>query len=257
MPDRIPNISTLIAVASGKGGVGKTTATVHLALALAAQGKRVGIFDADIYGPNVPLMLGVHRRAKASGMVTVARVGNQPYIPPLERFGLKIMSLGLLVGEEDTLLPDSNQAGRIVIRTLRDVLWGELDYLLLDLPPGSGEPQISLVQQIALDGAVVVTTPQDMSLLDAGRSLGLFRQHHIPIIGIVENMSYAVCPHCGERIEVFAQSERPWLVQQEGLELLGRVPMDIGVSRPLAGPQPAPVFQAIAARVAEKAHSRD
>src|SRR5690349_9073651 len=230
----IPNISHILAIASGKGGVGKTTVSVNLALALAAGGSRVGLFDADIYGPNVPLMLGVRRSAPANPKATlaVARAGDAPpSISPLDRFGIKVMSIGLIVGEGDTVLPDSHFAGRIVTQTLCDVRWGELDYLLIDLPPGTGEPQQSLVQQIALDGAVIVTTPQDLSLLDASRSLGLFRQSGVRLLGMIENMSYLACPHCGERIEVFHHSARRWDIQNGELPLLGQIPMDAAISK--------------------------
>jgi ATP-binding protein involved in chromosome partitioning len=262
MPERIANIKNILVIASGKGGVGKTTVSVNLALSLAERGARVGLFDADIYGPNVPLMLGIHRKKSARGLMPVARAERDPYIQPLERYGIKVMSIGLLVGEEDAILPDSNFAGRIATQTLCDVAWGELDYLLLDLPPGSGEPLLSLVQRVTLDGVVIVTTPQDLSLLDAGRSLDMFRRYAIPILGVIENMSYATCPHCGERIEIFAHSERRWLVQDKEIALLGRIPMDINISRGIDGGHPlvqaapssaeAAVFRDITAQIAQK-----
>src|SRR5215207_10026012 len=261
---RIPNITHILAIASGKGGVGKTTVSVNLALALAATGARVGLFDADIYGPNVPLMLGVRRSTPANPMATiaVARAGDAPpNISPLERFGIKVMSIGLIVGESDTVMPDSNFAGRIVTQTLRDVRWGALDYLLIDLPPGTGEPQQSLVQQIVLDGAVIVTTPQDLSLLDASRSLGLFRQAGVPLLGLIENMSYLTCPHCGERIDVFHHSDRRWSIQNGELPLLGQIPLDAAISRgidaghPLVQAAPdsndAQAFRDIAAKIVQ------
>lgn len=257
---RIPEVAHVLAVASGKGGVGKTTVSVNLALALAATGARVGLFDADIYGPNVPLMPGVHRQHSARGLLPIARAESTPYIPPLKRYGLSVMSIGLLVGEDDAVLPDPHDAGRIVTQTLRDVAWGALDYLLIDLPPGTGEPQHSLVRQFQIDGAVVVTTPQDLSLLDASRSLGLFRAAGVPILGVIENMSYFVCPHCGERIEVFHHSERRWAVQGGELPLLGQIPMDASISRGIDSGHPlvqaAPdtrelaAFREIAAKVA-------
>src|SRR5262249_41506606 len=206
-----------------------------------ASGSYVGLFDADIYGPNVPLMLGVHRTVPANPKATlaVARAGNvPPSISPLQRFGIKVMSIGLIVGETDTVMPDSHFAAPIVTQTLRDVRWGKLDYLLIDLPPGTGEPQQSLVQHIALDGAVIVTTPQDLSLLDASRSLGLFRQASVPLLGLIENMSYLNCPHCGERIEVFHHSERRWAVQKSDLPLLGQIPMDAAISRAIDAGHP-------------------
>src|SRR5690349_8946508 len=196
MPHRIPNVEHVLAIASGKGGVGKTTVTVNLALALAERGARVGLFDADIYGPNVPLMLGVRRTKPASGLAPIGRANNTPYIPALDRYGLQVMSIGLLLGEREAVMPDPMSIGLLVTRTLRDVMWGELDYLLLDLPPGTGEPQTTLLRTVQVDGVVVVTTPQDLSLMDASRSLGLFRKANVPIIGVVENMSYLLCPHC-------------------------------------------------------------
>jgi ATP-binding protein involved in chromosome partitioning len=262
MPQTLPNVAKILAVASGKGGVGKTTVTVNLALALAATGARVGLFDADIYGPNVPLMLGVRRTRPATGFAPIARADNNPYIPALERYGLRVMSIGLLIGETETVMPDPMHIGLLVTRTLKDVLWGELDYLLLDLPPGTGEPQQPMLRAVQVDGAVVVTTPQDLSLLDASRSLGMFRKAEVPILGVIENMSYLLCPHCGDRIEVFHRSNGHWAIHDEELELLGRIPMDINISRgidsghPLIEASPdakeAQVFRTIAARVAEK-----
>jgi ATP-binding protein involved in chromosome partitioning len=235
----IPGVRKVIAVASGKGGVGKTTVTVNLSLALRAQGLRVGLFDADVYGPNVPAMLGVTRqKAAGSTLVPVARANPQPYIEPLERFGIKVMSFGMLVGETDTVLPDARFLGQLVERTLRDVKWGDLDVLVIDLPPGSGEPQQSLVEHLTLDGVVIVTTPQDLSLMDAGRSLGLYRKKGVPVLGVVENMSYLDCPHCTERIEVFHRTERPWAVHDASLELLGRVPMTLAISRGISTGHP-------------------
>ncbi len=162
-----PNGTAKYLFFGGKGGVGKTTVAVNLALALKQLGSRVGLFDADLYGPNVPLMLGVHRKESAKGFIPVARSGRDPYIPPLERFGLKTMSIGFVIGESTPIIPDSVLAGQVIRQTLRDVLWGELDCLLIDLPPGTGEPQQTLLQSIQIDGALIVTTPQDLSLLDA------------------------------------------------------------------------------------------
>ncbi|HUS17910.1 MAG TPA: Mrp/NBP35 family ATP-binding protein [Chloroflexia bacterium] len=264
----VTGVRRVVAVASGKGGVGKTTVTVNLALALALDGARVGIFDADIYGPNVPLMLGVRRTQPPRGMLPVARADAVPYIPPLHRYGLQMMSIGLLLPETATVMPDPRFAGMIVTRTLQDVLWDNLDYLLIDLPPGTGEPQQSLVQQVRVDGAVVVTTPQDLSLLDAGRSLGLFRQAGVPVLGVVENMSHLHCPHCGEEITVFHHTDRSWAIEDKALPVLGKIPMDGLISRgidaghPLVQTAPdaaeASVFRGIAravvARLEEQAH---
>lgn len=259
---RIEGVSRILAVASGKGGVGKTTVTVNLALALAERGARVGLFDADIYGPNVPLMLGVRRTKSARGMIPIGRVESGPYIKPLERYGLQVMSIGLLVGEKEAVMPDSRYAGLLVARTLQDVVWDNLDYLLLDLPPGTGEPQQTILTTVQVDGVVIVTTPQDLSLLDASRSLGLYRQAEVPILGVVENMSYLHCPDCGKRIEVFHRSEREWGVESDQLPVLGRIPMDIAISRGIDAGHPlvvaapdareATVFREIAALIASK-----
>ncbi|HUP26964.1 MAG TPA: P-loop NTPase [Chloroflexia bacterium] len=261
-PRPVSGVKHVLAVASGKGGVGKTTVTVNLALALSQAGARVGIFDADIYGPNVPVMLGLSRTKPSEGLLTVGRVENKPYIEPLERYGLRVMSVGLLVAENETVSPDPNFAGLIVTRTMQDVLWGDLDYLLLDLPPGTGEPQGSILQRIRVDGAVVVTTPQDLSLLDAGRSLGFFHKAKVPILGVVENMSYMVCPECGKAVEVFHRSERQWPPEYGEVELLGRIPMNIDISKGIDSGHPllqtshdtaeTRIFLDIAGRLQEK-----
>jgi ATP-binding protein involved in chromosome partitioning len=187
---RIPGVSHVLAVVSGKGSIGKTTVAVNLALALHLDGLRVGLFDADLHGPNIPLMLGIRPKPAAgkSLNIPVVRTERQPYSPPLERFGLKAMSLGLLVGDSDTIRADGPLAARMICRTLQDVLWGELDVLLLDFPPGTGEPQQTLLNTVHLDGVVLVTTPQDLSLMDTGRSLSLFRRTGVPILGVVEKM---------------------------------------------------------------------
>jgi ATP-binding protein involved in chromosome partitioning len=230
---RIPGIAHVLAVASGKGGVGKTTVAVNLALALHQGGVRVGLFDADLHGPNIPLMLGVALKPSAGKPlnIPVVRADPKPYIPPLERFGLKSMSLGLLVGDTDTIFADGPLAGRMICRTLQDVIWGELDVLLLDFPPGTGEPQRTLLNTFHFDGVVLVTTPQDLSLMDTSRSVGLFRQKGVPILGVIENMSFLYCPHCGEPIEVFARSQREWAITDTAFEQLGRIPLHMSLSR--------------------------
>ena len=230
---RIPGIAHVLAVASGKGGVGKTTVAVNLALALRQDGMRVGVFDADLHGPNIPLMLGIQTKPAAGRPlnIPVARTDREPYIPPLERFGLKAMSLGLLLADSDTVRADGPLAGRMIRQTLQDVLWGELDVLLLDFPPGTGEPQQTLLNTIHLDGVLLVTTPQDLSLMDTSRSLGLFRQTGVRILGVIENMSFLYCPHCGEPIEVFARSSREWAITNTGCEQLGRIPLHTSLSR--------------------------
>jgi len=228
----LPGIAHTLAIASGKGGVGKTTVTVNLALALQALGERVGIFDADIFGPNVPLMLGVHRRKWGGGYVPIVRRKEAAaYIKPLERYGLKIMSMGLIIAEDQVINPEAADVGSIVVQTLRDVQWGPLDYLLIDLPPSAGQPQQGLIQNVEMDGVVIVTTPQDLSLLDSSRSLRMYWLAGVPVLGLVENMSYFICPNCGERHEIFQHSER-W--RPEGLKstpVLARIPMTEEISK--------------------------
>lgn len=231
---QLPTVQHVLAVASGKGGVGKTTVTVNLALALQQTGARVGIFDADIYGPNVPLMLGVHRRKKGKGYLATARARTAvPTIPPLHRYHLAIMSIGLLVAEDEVIDParSSNAVGQMAVQTIKDVMWGELDYLLLDLPPSAGQPQADLIKFVPLDGAVIVTTPQDLSLLDAGRSLNLFAKAGVPILGIVENMSTFVCPSCGEVHEIFQRSSQWQPPALDDAPLLGRIPLTPAISQ--------------------------
>jgi ATP-binding protein involved in chromosome partitioning len=261
---RIPGVAHVLAVASGKGGVGKTTVAVNLALALHQDGVRVGLFDADLYGPNVPLMFGVRRQPATSKPlnIPVARTDRQPYIPPLQCFGVKVMSLGLVLGDTDTIMADAGFAGRMIRQTLQDVVWGDLDVLLVDFPPGTGEPQQTLLKTIHLDGVLLVTTPQDLSLMDTSRSLGLFRQTGVPILGVIENMSYLHCPHCGEPIEVFTRSQQGWAIHDTAGEPLGRIPLHNAISRGIDAAHPllqavpdaaeAVAFRHIAAQVSRK-----
>jgi ATP-binding protein involved in chromosome partitioning len=243
---RLPTVRSLLIVASGKGGVGKTTVTVNLALALQARGARVGIFDADIYGPNVPLALGIHRREAGNAFVPILRQSDAlPYIDPLERYGLQIMSTGLLVSEAQVINPLADTVGQLAVRTLRDVKWGQLDYLLLDLPPSAGQPQQSLLQFIHFEGAIVVTTPQDLSLLDASRSWQLFADNQVPILGLVENMSYFVCPSCGEQHAIFPGNGRPRPHALADARLLCAIPLSPTIAQrvdrghPLLNGEPA------------------
>jgi ATP-binding protein involved in chromosome partitioning len=255
-------VSRVLAIASGKGGVGKTTVAVNLALALRQSGASVGLYDADLYGPNVPLLLGVTRSKSINAFIPVARASSEPYIPPLERYGLKLMSIGFFMATDDPITPDPGMAGHIICQTLQDVQWGLLDYLVIDLPPGTGEPQQTLLTTLQIHGVVIVTTPQDLSLMDASRSLEFYRKSGAPIMGVVENMSYLHCPHCGEAIEVFHRSARTWLIEDQQVELLGRIPLNIAFSRgidashPLLNPAPASVesqvFSDLAARLAAK-----
>lgn len=229
----LPQVKQIIAVASGKGGVGKTTVTVNLALALQHLGARVGVFDADVYGPNVPLMLGIHQRREIQGGYAAVVRGRQaePYIKPLTRFGLQTMSVGLLVGESQVINPPASAVGMFVVRTLQDVLWDDLDYLLIDLPPSAGQPQEDLLKKIQMAGVVIVTTPQDLSLLDSSRALQMFDQAEVPILGVVENMSYFICPNCDEKHEIFQRSPQWQLPTLEAAPILGRVPLTAAISQ--------------------------
>jgi ATP-binding protein involved in chromosome partitioning len=210
----LPNVQHLIAVASGKGGVGKSTVAANLALALAQPGRRVGLLDADIYGPSMPTMLGV------PGVV------DQATTPlPLERYGLKVMSMGFLVPPTQAVIWRGPMVDRALRQFLTDLHWGQLDYLVIDLPPGTGDAQLTLTQHAPLTGAVIVTTPQDVSLIDARKGLEMFRQVRVPVLGIVENMSYFVGDD-GKRYDIFRHGGGRKLAAAAGVPFLGEVPID-------------------------------
>ncbi|MEK7828426.1 MAG: Mrp/NBP35 family ATP-binding protein, partial [Deltaproteobacteria bacterium] len=192
LPDKepIPNVKNTIAVASGKGGVGKSTVAVNLALALSKSGAKVGLLDTDIYGPSVPMMMGIHKQLQTT---------QDKKILPISNYGIKLMSVGFMLDEEMPLVWRGPMVMQIVKQFLTGVAWGDLDYLVIDLPPGTGDAQLTLVQTIPLTGAVVVTTPQDVALIDARRAIKMFHEVKVPILGIIENMSYFQCPHCGEK----------------------------------------------------------
>jgi ATP-binding protein involved in chromosome partitioning len=268
-PLRLPTVRRIVAVASGKGGVGKSTVAVNLALGLAQAGYRVGLLDTDVHGPNVPLMLGVRRRQDVEGWRAIVPIGTRqgernqprPELPPLERYGLKVMSLGLLVGEDQAALVDNVAVVGLLVRNLLLIVdWGELDVLVLDLPPGTSEPQATILSTVALDGVVLVITPQDVARLDTTRALRAFERARAPILGIVENMSYLTCPGCGERIQVFHRGQVPRAVGN--VPLLAEIPIDPALSaaadtgRPLLvvnpeSPQSA-TFRALAAEVGRR-----
>jgi ATP-binding protein involved in chromosome partitioning len=202
---------------TGKGGVGKSTVASNLALALHALGRRVGLLDADIYGPSIPMMFNVgDQRPKSAG-------GQNFY--PIEKYGVKLISIGFFLGEKAPVIWRGPMVMGAVRQFLKDTLWGSQDYLVVDLPPGTGDAQLTLAQQVSLDGAVIVTTPQDVALLDATRAIKMFRQVHCPILGVVENMSYFVCPDCGERDEIFGYGGGERMAQSEGTHLLARIPV--------------------------------
>ena len=218
-PD-LPGIAHVVAVASGKGGVGKSTTSTNLALALAARGKRVGILDADIYGPSQPRMLGVTGKP-------VSPDGKK--LMPMENFGIKVMSMGFLVDEDAPMIWRGPMVQSAIQQMLNDVEWGELDFLVVDLPPGTGDAQLTMSQRVPLAGAVIVSTPQDIALLDAKKALNMFRKVDVPVLGIVENMSYFACPHCGERSDIFSHGGARETAEKYGVDFLGEIPLDIEI----------------------------
>jgi ATP-binding protein involved in chromosome partitioning len=215
----IDGVKNIIAVGSGKGGVGKSTVTVNLAVALAASGARVGLLDADIYGPNIPLMMGITGQPHAI----------DERIQPLANFGVKVMSMGFLTSGDAPLIWRGPMLHNVIQQFLRQVDWGELDYLLVDLPPGTGDVQLSLTQTVPLMGAVVVTTPQDVALQDARKAILMFSQVRVEILGIVENMSYFECPQCGTQTHVFNHGGGRSTAEQYQVPFLGEVPLNMGI----------------------------
>ena len=216
----LPGVKNTIAIASGKGGVGKSTVAVNLAVALAQTGASVGLLDADITGPNVPLMMGVEGQPKASA-------NNK--ITPLERYGVKVISIQFFVPEGQPVVWRGPLVGGAIQQFLRDVEWGELDYLVIDQPPGTSDAQLTLAQAIPISGTVLVTTPQEVSLLDVQKALAMLKRMSVPVIGIVENMSAFVCPHCGEATEIFGRGGGERFAREHGIEFLGGIPLDITV----------------------------
>jgi len=249
----VPGVRSIVAVASGKGGVGKSTVAVNLALALAAQGLKVGILDADVYGPSQPRMMGIKGRPKArSDQVMI----------PLENFGVKCMSIGFLVAEDTPMIWRGPMVTGAFKQMLFQVDWGELDVLVIDLPPGTGDIQLSMTQDVAVTGAVIVSTPQDIALLDARKGLNMFRKVEVPVFGIIENMSYFACPNRGHVSHILAHGGAKAEAQKLGVDFLGEVPLHIAIRETSDGGNPivvsapdgehARIFKAIAARVWEK-----
>jgi ATP-binding protein involved in chromosome partitioning len=249
----VPGVRAIVAVASGKGGVGKSTVAVNLALGLAALGLRVGLLDADIYGPSMPRMLGISGRPHSrDGKV----------LEPMTNYGIKCMSMGFLVPEDTPMIWRGPMVMSALQQMLRDVEWGELDVMIVDMPPGTGDAQLTMAQQVPLSGAVIVSTPQDIALLDARKGLNMFRKVDVPVLGIVENMSYFLCPHCGERSEIFGHGGARREAERLGAEFLGEVPLHITIretsdeGRPVVVSHPesehAQVFRHIASRLAEQ-----
>ena len=213
----IPRVKNTIAVASGKGGVGKSTTSVNVALALAETGARVGLLDADVYGPNIPLMMGLKTKPQLHSE------GGK--IVPTRSYGLKLMSIGFFLDEDRPVIWRGPMVHGAIQQFLRDVDWGELDYLVIDLPPGTGDAPLSLSQLIPLSGAVIVTTPQDVALQDVAKGMAMFRQLEVPVIGVVENMSYFICSNCNERHEIFGRGGGERIARHFGVPFLGQVPL--------------------------------
>jgi ATP-binding protein involved in chromosome partitioning len=252
----LPSVAHVVAGASGKGGVGKSTVAANLAVALAELGHRVGVLDADIYGPSMPMMFGITDRPR----IEVNRV------IPFERYGVKVMSLGFIVDTDTPVIWRGPMVMKALEQLMGDVEWGELDYMIVDLPPGTGDAQLTITQRVPLSGAVIVTTPQDVALIDARKGLAMFRKVNVPVIGIVENMSGFVCPHCGERTDVFKSGGGRRTAELLGTPFLGAIPLDPEIvaggdlGQPIVVARPegahAQAFRRVAETVAEESEKR-
>ena len=249
----LPDVRFIVAVASGKGGVGKSTTAVNLALAFAAAGHHVGLLDADIYGPSMPRMLGISGRPHSD---------DGKILRPMENYGLRCMSMGFLVAEEAPMIWRGPMVMSAIQQMLRDVSWGKLDVLIVDMPPGTGDAQLTLSQQVPLAGAVIVSTPQDIALLDARKGLNMFRKVDVPVLGVIENMSYFTCPNCGHESHIFSHGGAKIEAEQLGVEFLGEIPLDIEIRETSDGGRPIVIsnpdsphavsYRTIAARLWEK-----
>jgi ATP-binding protein involved in chromosome partitioning len=228
-PQPLPGVDAIIAVGSGKGGVGKTTLSVNLAVALAKLGHKVGLLDADVYGPNVPLMLGVNAQPRMVG---------ENRIEPLEAFGVKVISVGFLNPGDKPIIWRGPMLHQIVRQFLGLVEWGQLDYLIVDLPPGTGDIALSLVQTVPLTGAIVVSTPSDVSLQDARKAIEMFRQMKVDVVGVVENMSFFVCPHCHTEVDIFSRGGAEKMAAQFAAPFLGSIELDPEVRKSGDGGKP-------------------
>jgi ATP-binding protein involved in chromosome partitioning len=249
----LPGVKNIVAVASGKGGVGKSTTTVNLALALAAEGARVGILDADIYGPSQPMMMGISGRPESEDGKTME---------PLENYGVQVMSIGFMIEPDQAMVWRGPMATQALDQLLRQTNWRDLDYLLVDMPPGTGDIQLTLTQRVPLTGAVIVTTPQDIALLDAKKGLTMFEKVGVPILGIVENMAVYCCPNCGHVEHIFGADGGKRMAAQYGTEQLGALPLTMAIREQADGGRPtvvadpdgevAGIYKAVARRVAAK-----
>lgn len=215
----VPGIKNIIAVASGKGGVGKSTTSVNLALAIASTGLKVGLLDADIYGPSMPRMMGLKEKPTVEGKI----------LSPLEGYGIKVMSMGFLVEEETPMIWRGPMVISALTQMLREVAWGELDLLVVDMPPGTGDAQLTMSQQVPLAGAVIVSTPQDIALIDARKGLNMFKKVEVPILGLIENMSTFICPKCGEQSDIFGHGGARSEADRLGVPFLGEIPLHMDI----------------------------
>jgi ATP-binding protein involved in chromosome partitioning len=216
----LPGIRSIVAVASGKGGVGKSTTSANLALAIARLGQRTGLLDADIYGPSQPRMLGITGKPTSP---------DGKKLRPMQSYGVRVMSMGFLVDEDAPMIWRGPMVQSAIQQMLGDVDWGELDVLVVDLPPGTGDAQLTMAQRVPLAGAVIVSTPQDIALLDARKAINMFRKVDVPILGVVENMSYFLCPHCGGRSEIFSHGGARQTAERFGVDFLGEIPLDLTI----------------------------
>jgi ATP-binding protein involved in chromosome partitioning len=246
----VPGVEAIIAVASGKGGVGKSTTAVNLALGLRDLGLKVGVLDADIYGPSIPKLLAVRGKPQTIGGTRLR---------PMDGYGLKVMSIGFLIEEETPMIWRGPMVMSALTQMLREVEWGALDVMVVDMPPGTGDAQLTMAQQVPLKGAVIVSTPQDLALVDARRGIAMFRRVNVPVLGIVENMSYFLCPECGSRADVFGHGGARHEAERQGVPFLGEVPLHMQIREksdaglPVVATDPdgahAMTYRTIAARV--------
>jgi ATP-binding protein involved in chromosome partitioning len=249
----VPGVQAVIAVASGKGGVGKSTTAVNLALGLSALGLKVGILDADIYGPSLPKLLAIRERPQTIG-------GTR--LKPIMRYGLTVMSIGFLIDEDTAMIWRGPMVISALTQMLREVEWGTLDVMVVDMPPGTGDAQLTMAQQVPLKGAVIVSTPQDLALIDARRGVSMFKRVNVPVLGIVENMSYFLCPRCGTRSDIFAHGGARHEAERLGVPFLGEVPLHMAIREksdaglPVVATEPdsphAQIYRDIAAKVRDQ-----